>query len=281
MAVFVKPAGNSKDGYMPMEEKTADLSGKRAFDFYYQNLYGKRWETLRQSLLEASVPAPYNEGLKAPYFLDPASVLAALSLRLPGEGTLLDACAAPGGKSLIIASVMGPGLTLLANELSQKRRGRLLRVLDAHLDPEKRKQVRVSGFDAAALGGKKGEQGRFGGILLDAPCSSERHVIQNEGLLSQWKAARPRFLARRQWALLSGAFLLLRPGASLVYATCALSEEENDGVASRLLQKYGGAACLDPPYFPEGEKTACGRLILPDRCGGTGPMYVARFRKAP
>jgi 16S rRNA (cytosine1407-C5)-methyltransferase len=263
-----------------MGEKTADLSGKSGFDAYYQNLYGKRWEALRRSLLESSVPTAYEEGLKAPYFLDPSSVLAALSLRIPGEGTLLDACAAPGGKSLVIASIMGPGLTLLANELSQKRRSRLLKVLDDHLDGEKRKQVRVSGFDAAALAGKKGEQGRFGGIFLDAPCSSERHVIQNEGALSQWRAARPRFLARRQWALLSGAFLLLRPGASLVYATCALSEEENDGVVSRLLQKYGDAVFLDPPDFPEGEKTVYGRLILPDRCGGMGPMYVARFKKA-
>jgi 16S rRNA (cytosine1407-C5)-methyltransferase len=263
-----------------MGEKTADLSGERAFDVYYQNLYGERWKFLRQSLLESPAPVPYKRGLKVPYFLDGSSVLAALSLRLPEEGTLLDACAAPGGKSLVIASVMGPGMTLLANELSQTRRSRLVRVLDTHLDAEKREQVRVSGFDAAALAGKRGEQGRFAGILLDAPCSSERHVIQNKGALSQWKPARPRFLARRQWALLSGAFLLLRPGGSLVYATCALSEEENDGVASRLPQKYGEGALPDPPDFPEGEKTAWGRLILPDKCGGMGPMYVARFRKA-
>jgi 16S rRNA (cytosine1407-C5)-methyltransferase len=263
-----------------MGEKTAGLSGEKAFDRYYQKIYRERWETLRQNLLEAPAPVPYTRGLKAPYFLDGASVLAARSLRLPEEGTLLDACAAPGGKSLVIASIMGPGLTLLANELSQKRRSRLVRVLDSHLDAEKRGQVRVSGFDAAALAGKRGEQGRFAGILLDAPCSSERHVIQDQGALSQWKDARPRFLARRQWALLSGAFLLLRPGGSLVYATCALTEEENDGVAARLVQKYGNAALLDPPDFPEGEETPWGRLILPDRCGGMGPMYVARFRRA-
>jgi 16S rRNA (cytosine1407-C5)-methyltransferase len=262
-----------------MGKKTADLSGKGAFDFYYQNLYGERWKFLQQSLLDPPPHFSYTTGLKVPYFLDNSSVQAALSLRLPEAGTLLDACAAPGGKSLVIASIMGPGLTLLANELSQKRRGRLVRVLDTHLDREKREQVRVSGFDAAALAGKKEEQGRFAGILLDAPCSSERHVIQNKEALSQWKTARPRFLARRQWALLSGAFLLLQPGGSLVYATCAVSEEENDGVVSRLLHKYGDRALLDPPDFPEGEKTPYGRIILPDYCGGLGPMYVARFRK--
>ncbi|GHV39465.1 hypothetical protein AGMMS49546_11560 [Spirochaetia bacterium] len=224
-------------------------------------------------------------------------MLAARSLRLPGAGAgiegaqdggagtaaagdeILDACAAPGGKSLVIASAMHSGLRLLANELSAERRRRLADVLDAHLDREKRAQVTVSGFDAAAQGARKSEQGRFSAILLDAPCSSERHVIQNEKHLAAWTAARPRFLARRQWALLSSAFLLLKAGGSLVYATCALSPEENDGVAARLLKKYGEVAILDAPDFTEGEKTAYGRTILPDVCGGMGPMYVARFSR--
>ena len=72
---------------------------------------------------------------------------------------------------------------------------------------------------------------------------------------------------------------MLQPGASLVYVTCAISEEENDGVASRLLNKYRDEALPDEPDFPEGEKTALGRLILPDVSGGIGPLYLALFRK--
>jgi 16S rRNA (cytosine1407-C5)-methyltransferase len=104
-------------------------------------------------------------------------------------------------------------------------------------------------------------------------------VIRNPGALRQWKETRPRFLARRQWSLLSAAFLMLEEGGSLVYATCALSVEENDGVCSRLPAKYGAAAAIDPPDFPQGEETQYGRLILPDTGEGTGPMYVARWRK--
>jgi 16S rRNA (cytosine1407-C5)-methyltransferase len=211
--------------------------------------------------------------------LDRSSVLAAESLRLPDTGLILDACAAPGGKSLVLTAALGPELKLLANEPSRERRRRLLKVLEEHLDPEKRSRVEVSGFDAASLGGRKRELNRFGGILLDAPCSSERHVLGHEKALVQWKPARPRFLARRQWALLSAAFLVLQPGASLVYVTCAISEEENDGVVSRLVKKYRNEVLLDEPDFPEGEKTALGRLILPDVSGGMGPLYVARFRK--
>jgi 16S rRNA (cytosine1407-C5)-methyltransferase len=213
--------------------------------------------------------------------MDPASVRAAESLRLTENGTIFDACAAPGGKSLVIASSLPPAAFLAANELSRERRRRLLQVLDSHLPDGVRARVTVSGFDAASLGGKAAYREKFSGVLLDAPCSSERHVIQNEKILSRWSCARSRFLARRQWALLSSCFLMLKPGASLVYATCALSAEENDGVAERLLAKYGNRVALDPPGFSEGEQTRFGRIILPDCSGGSGPMYVARFSKKP
>jgi len=251
----------------------------KAFEAYYQNLWGCRWAKLRESLLLPAASFPYGDGLDKPYIMDRASILAAGSLRLPASGIVLDACAAPGGKSLVLASRMGSGVRLLCNELSGDRRRRLLRVLDEHLGGEKRRQVTVSGFDAAALGGNKAEWNRFDAILLDAPCSSERHVIQNPKALSEWKEARPRYLSRRQWSLLSAAFLLLKPGGSLVYATCALTPEENDGPVSRLFSKYAGLLAPDEPDFPEGEKTRWGRLILPDVSGGMGPMYVARFRK--
>ena len=253
------------------------------FEEYYEKLMGSRWPGLRKSLLLPAATLPYNEGLLKPYMMDRASVLAATSLRLPeAGGIILDACAAPGGKSLVLASRMGSGASLLSNELSAQRRRRLIKVLDEHLDAQTRGRVRVSGFDAGKLGGKKSEWNRFDAILLDAPCSSERHVIQSTKALAQWTPARPRSLAKRQWALLSAAFLLLKSGGSLVYSTCALSPEENDGPVSRLFEKYGAEVELDPPDFPEGEKTSFGRLILPDNGeagGGMGPMYVARFSK--
>ncbi|MDR2471420.1 MAG: 16S rRNA methyltransferase [Treponema sp.] len=290
--------------------KTAGAAGGgAAFESRYAALYGPRWEGLRQSLLRPPPPVPYGGGLTLPYYLDRASVLAALSPRLPaGSGVILDACAAPGGKSLVIASRMGPGTELLSNELSAARRRRLAAALDKHLDETTRRRVRVSGFDAAALAARRGERGRFAAVLLDAPCSSEGHVLRNAAALEAWTAARPRFLARRQWALLSAAFLLLAPGGSLVYATCSINPEENDGVARRLMEKYGGpgggnnegngngdesgnddgndgdggrretVCVLDRPDFPEGEETAYGRIILPDR-EAAGPMYVARWRK--
>jgi 16S rRNA (cytosine1407-C5)-methyltransferase len=252
------------------------MNQNAAFEDFYRGIYGGRWVELRESLLAPVRAVPYDEGLVRPYMLDYASVLAARSLRPAGE--ILDACAAPGGKALVIAGRMAGG-KLLANELSAERRRRLRAVLDEHLGPEKRALARVSGFDAAAAGARRGEWGRFDGILLDAPCSGERHVLGDPPSLARWTAARPRFLAGRQWSLLSAAFLLLKPGGVLVYATCSINPGENDGVIRRLLDKYGAAVVSDPPDFAEGEACRYGRIILPDRAGGMGPLYVARFRK--
>ena len=249
------------------------------FDEHYQNLFDDRWPQLRESLLLPAASSPYGEGLKKPYMMDRASVLAANSLRLPPAGIILDACAAPGGKSLVTASRMPEEVRLLSNELSGERRRRLVNVLDEYLDEKKRSRVTVSGFDAGKLGGQKAEWKRFDAIVLDVPCSSERHVIQSPKALAEWKPGRPRSLSIRQWALLSAAFLLLKPGGSLVYITCALTPEENDGPVSRLLSKYGSETELDEPDFTIGEMTKYGRLILPDTSDGMGPMYVARLRK--
>ena len=261
---------------------------------YYANIYGERWPGLWESLLLPAVTVPYSTGLSEPYYLDSASILASLSLRLPLSGAedtghsaftdnvplILDACAAPGGKSLIIAARMNASSLLLSNELSNERRRRLSDVLDKHLSADIRSRVKVTGFNAAKAAGRKSEQKRFAAILLDAPCSSERHVMQNKTALEKWTPARPRFLAQRQWALLSAAFLMLADGGSLVYSTCSLNQEENDGVAGRLLKKYAGICIPDKPDFPEGEETEYGRIILPDTAKGAGPMYVARFGKS-
>ena len=266
------------------------MTESKNFDDYYKKIYGSRWKQLRESLLLPSASIAYQEGLAAPYYMDRASASAALSLRLPvlhndslqdNQPLILDACAAPGGKTLVIASRMEKNTRLLANELSGKRRRRLSAALDKHLFPEMRSRVQVSGFDAAAAAGRKSERGRFAALLLDAPCSSERHVLQNKTALEKWTPARPRFLARRQWALLSAAFLLLAPGGSLVYATCSLNPDENDGAAGRLLQKHEEQCILDRPEFYEGETTEYGRFVLPDADEGSGPLYVARFRKIP
>jgi len=263
----------------------AKRRGAEAFRERYSGCYGSRWPALESALAEppasvAFVAAPGRD----PYYLDAASVFAAQSLDLSaaGEGLpILDACAAPGGKSLVLASRLPPGARLAANELSSDRRRRLAAVLDRHLNPEQRSRVDVRGADAASL--CRRSPAAFGAILLDAPCSSERHVLADPAALAAWSPARIRNLAARQWALLSSAFIMLAPGGCLVYSTCSLAPEENDEVAARLAAKYGEQVRYDPPDLasapPGSESSRFGISILPDEAGGAGPLYVCRIRK--
>jgi 16S rRNA (cytosine1407-C5)-methyltransferase len=281
--------------------------GEAAFRAYYSGLFGERWPALEAALAAEpdSVAFRAGEGLE-PYFMDSASIFAAHSLRLPPEGRILDACAAPGGKSLVLASRLGTrpgtgaGLSLVANELSADRRRRLRDVLDRHLPRELRARVLLTGRDAAAM--CRSYQDAFDAILLDAPCSSERHVLSQAGArsggggrgdgaaLAEWSPARIRGLAVRQWALLSSALIMLKKGCCLVYSTCALSPEENDGVVARAQVKYrdadgGFSLRFDKPLYegPDGlagaEETEYGISVMPDRNGGAGPMYVCRIWK--
>jgi 16S rRNA (cytosine1407-C5)-methyltransferase len=258
-----------------MQQITAQINND--FENHFLSIYGERWPMLRESLLLPTTPTPYSHRLLKPYMMDSASVIAASTLKLPENGVILDACAAPGGKSMVLATRMGTESNLVANEFSSARCNRLRMVLDEYLDTATRQRIKITGFDAAKLGRNKTET--YNAILLDVPCSSERHVIQDQKALAQWTPSRPRFLSQRQWSLLSAAFLILKDGGSLVYSTCTITPEENDSVVARLLQKYGQQVFVDEPDFTNGEKTNYGRIILPDQCDGMGPMYVARFEK--
>ncbi len=259
-------------------------SGPVAFESWYSGLFGDRWPTLKSALSLPATRVSWDEGLIKPYFLDAGSVEAALSLPAPPPGgRIIDMCAAPGGKTLVLTRLVGDGSVLVSNEFSRDRRRRLATVLEEHLDPAKLPAVTVTGYDAAKWAGH--ERAAADRILLDAPCSSERHVLASSRHLAEWTPARIRNLAQRQWALLSAAWLVLAPGGILVYATCALSPEENDGVVSRLMKKYGDEA-VPAEYRSSGrypelrpERTEFGVHILPDTSGGAGPMYMAILAK--
>lgn len=218
-------------------KRTKQASGATAFEAYYTALFGNRWPALRAALLKETQPIAFSVHGGKPYYLDQASIYAAQALPPIDGGSYLDMCAAPGGKTLVLASRMGQDARIRANELSRARRARLLTVLDEYLPPDITARIEVTGYDAATL--PRYRQACYDRILLDAPCSSERHVITDAKYLACWTPARIKMLAQRQWALLSAAFLLLKQGGFLVYATCALTDAENDGVVQKLLKKYG------------------------------------------
>ena len=105
---------------------------------------------------------------------------------------------------MVLASLMEDGAFLRCNERSFERTKRLERVVQEHLSEEKRERVKISCGDGALLCKKESQS--YDAILLDAPCSSERHVLNDPKYLAEWSPARVKSLAMQQWALLSSAY---------------------------------------------------------------------------
>lgn len=271
------------------------LFGADGFEQYYGELYGERWQALKESFAgEGSAVEYHVTGAEKSYFLDSASVLAALCLPLEDATDLLDLCAAPGGKTLVLASRMPADAILSSNERSPERKHRLAVVVETCLPPSISERVKTSCSDGATWCTRQTEC--FDRILLDAPCSSERHVIADPKYLNSWSPSRIKTVTTEQWALLSSAYRLLRPEGILLYSTCALCPEENDGMIERLYKKFNKdsssftmlepapdfaqvsdfAPALSPPGF---EKTQYGYMIMPDRQNGAGPIYFSIIKK--
>ena len=285
----------SKKSAQTKGEGKAKLFGAQGFEDYYGQLYGERWQALKEAFAgEGSAVEYHVTGAEESYFLDSASVLAALCLSLENATDLLDLCAAPGGKTLVLASRMSQDAKLSSNERSPERKHRLATVVQTCLPPEISERVITSCSDGATWCTRQSEC--FDRILLDAPCSSERHVIADPKYLNTWSPSRIKTVTTEQWALLSSAYRLLRPEGILLYSTCALCPEENDGMIERLYKKFnkeGDAFSLlepDPDLsqvssfapkltLPGFEKTQYGYMIMPDKENGAGPIYFSIIKK--
>ena len=253
-----------------------------SFEAYYEQVFEDCWTSLKESLLAPSAQISFTHTLLKPYYMDEASVAVASSMPVLNDGLILDMCAAPGGKTLVLSSMMGKGVRLQANELSSNRRARLHRVIEEHLRKEVREQIEVTGYDASIMA--KFCKEKYERILLDAPCSSERHVISSSSAIKEWSPARIKTLSIRQWALLSAAFLMLKTGGFLIYSTCALLESENDCIIDKLLKKYPNARVVLPEmefklHTKSPIKTRHGYSYIPNIHGGAGPMYFSLLQK--
>jgi NOL1/NOP2/sun family putative RNA methylase len=200
-----------------------------------------------------------------------AAMLPAVALNPSKEDYVLDACAAPGMKTIQLSNLAGK---VLACDVHSKR----FEVLKKTIDRFSLLNVEGKRIDFRNL--KQSKQ--FDKILLDAPCSSEGLVRKKREALLNWS---PRLVQQKsaiQKNLITKAFEHLRLGGEMVYATCSFSPEENEEVVKHLLQKKPEAEVI--PVKLEGIKIRkneacenCVRLYPQDN--DTQQFFFAKIRK--
>lgn len=194
---------------------------------------------------------------------------------------LLDVAAAPGSKTTQLSALLHRRGTIVANEPLVSR----IKSLSSNIER--------TGALNVLLARKTGEVFRrlpntFDAILLDAPCTGEGTVRKDTSVFMRWNEKNAGKLARLQFELASAAFTALKSGGELVYSTCTLAPEENEGIAHALLTTFGDTIELIPTPHANGvtqfeetrydPRVAGCRRLWPHRedCEG---FFAAKFRK--
>ncbi len=180
------------------------------------------------------------------------------------EAPALDLCAAPGGKTLRLRAELGAQRLLVAAD-GDPRRLPLVAGSAARTGLGPDLLVAADGRRAPFA------DGAFATVLLDGPCSGTGVLRRHPD--GRWRVG-PEHLARsaaRLGELAREAYRLTRPGGRLLYATCSLEPEENEGVVDNLRGEY-------PDLVPDGDATDWRRVWLPQRDGADG-FFAARLRR--
>ena len=190
------------------------------------------------------------------YVQDPSTLLATGELcPQPGE-TILDLCAAPGGKTTFIAQLICDEGKIFACDISEER---------LKLVQENCQRLGVTCVETTHNSKLKIQNLKFDRILVDAPCSNTGVMRRRVDLRWRVSLAEISRLRQTQLELLKLAAAKLRPGGVLIYSTCSLEPEENSEVVKEFLREHAG-------FKLENE-----RALLPfaDNVDGA---YVARLK---
>jgi 16S rRNA (cytosine967-C5)-methyltransferase len=166
--------------------------------------------------------------------------IAATSLT-QNANNILDACAAPGGKTLILAE-RNPGAHILACEASPPRLEQLRQRLSPYAG-----RIECRHADATALQ----EDASFDLVLADVPCSGTGTLGRNPEIRHRLRLEDLPRQAERQRAILADALRAVRPGGRVVYSTCSLEREENEEVVAAVLAATTGARAVSLSYSIE------------------------------
>jgi 16S rRNA (cytosine967-C5)-methyltransferase len=225
-------------------------------------------------VLDAPVPVMRLPGFDAGWVSvqDAGAQLAAVLLGVrPGE-RVLDACAAPGGKTGALLEAVDGDLELTALDVDEARLDRVRQNLDRLKRP-----ARLVRADLRAE--PDWWDGRpFDRILLDAPCSGTGVIRRHPDIRLLRRASDAEGFAETQRALLERCLMLLRDDGRLLYSTCSVLRAENASVLESVLAAHPGARTVPlqlPERLPRAVIEPCGVQLLPDDQAPSDGFYYA------
>ena len=152
-----------------------------------------------------------------------------------GPVKALDLCAAPGGKSTLLASLLPEGSLLVSNEI---QRGRA-QILAENMTKWGRTGVMVTCNTPKQIGQSNL---MFDLIAVDAPCSGEGMFRKDEGAVTDWSLQNVEMCALRQRQIIEDVWPALKPGGYLIYSTCTFNRHEDEDNVQWIIEQFGAEA---------------------------------------
>jgi 16S rRNA (cytosine967-C5)-methyltransferase len=208
------------------------------------------------------------------YIQDEASQLVAAELQAQPAHRVLDLCAAPGGKTTQIADIMCNSGIIVASDLHEHRLRAVIQTARTH---------QLSNIHCVTLDGLQPlplAQNAFDRVLVDAPCSGTGTLRRNPEI--RWRITPDDIqdLSQRQERLLSNVAATLKPGGRLVYSTCSVEIDENEGVRQAFLENNKDFRPAELSLEPALKTSKCTARTWPHRDGTDGFFIVAFERKS-
>lgn len=202
-----------------------------------------------------------------------ASLLAAQQL-YGVKGTVLDVCAAPGGKTCAMAEMLGEDAQIYAFDIHPHRvaliqaQAKRLHLPNVHADVWDAKQP----FSQWT--------GRADAVLVDAPCSGLGTALHRPDVKRNRQPADIEALAQEQRAILQNAARCVKPSGRLIYCTCTFMREENEAIVQHFLQENADFA-QDILYVsqPLADRAQRGMLQLWPHLDGTDAFFIAAMKR--
>ena len=208
------------------------------------------------------------------YLQEPSAMMPSFLLNPKENETILDMCAAPGGKSVQASFLMDNKGIIISNDLSKNRCTAILE----NIERLGIGNIVITNNDFSSI--YQNYLNYFDRIILDAPCSGSGMFRKDDKMELDWSYNKVIKFQEIQKELIIYAYKMLKPGGTMVYSTCSFSKEEDEDVISYLLEKEDGEIINieKSPLFYVNKNMPLGIHLFPYLFPGEG-HYICLIKK--